>query len=82
LTPEKDKITREVMNNDWLQIDETGHKLVLEDASQIRDSSGSRKFWVWTFCTPESVYYYISLKRDKKTIKRYYLIVIPQNIFP
>jgi transposase len=76
LTPEKDKIGRRVMNNDWLQIDETGHKLVLEDASQIRGSSGSsgssgsRKVWVWTFCTPESVYYYVSLKRDKKTIEK------------
>jgi transposase len=73
LTPEKVKIARRVMNNDWLQIDETGHKLVLEDASQIRGSSGSsgsRKVWVWTFCIPESVYYYVSLKRDKKTIEK------------
>ena len=50
LEPVAVDIATEVMNSDYFNIDETGHKLVLE---RKRSQQGSKKIWVWVFGTPQ-----------------------------
>jgi len=66
LEPVADKIASEVMNSDWLNIDETGHKLVLEGK---KSQTGSKKIWVWVFGRPDGAYYHIAMHRDSAAIK-------------
>jgi len=66
LKPERDKIAHEVMNSEFINIDETGHKLVLEGK---RAQKGSKKIWVWVFAIPTAAYYHVDLTRSQKAIK-------------
>ena len=67
LEPVADTIASEVMNSEWINIDETGHKLVLEGN---RANKGSKKVWVWVFATPNAAYYHIDMHRDKKALQK------------
>jgi hypothetical protein len=67
LEPVADTIATEVMNSKWINIDETGHKLVLEGN---RAKKGSKKVWVWVFATPNAAYYHIDMHRDKKALQK------------
>jgi Mg2+ and Co2+ transporter CorA len=64
LEPVANEIAVEVMNSDYFNIDETGHKLVLEGKR-----SGSKKIWVWVFATPNAAYYHVDMSRSKDAIK-------------
>lgn len=66
LKPERDSIAKEVMNSEYINIDETGHKLVLEGN---RADKGSKKIWVWVFATSKAAYYHVDLKRSKAAIE-------------
>ncbi|MCY3415152.1 MAG: transposase [Candidatus Heimdallarchaeota archaeon] len=66
LKPVRDTIAREVMNSEFINIDETGHKLVLEGK---RAEKGSKKIWVWVFATQQAAYYHVDLKRAKTAIE-------------
>ncbi|MCK5254913.1 MAG: transposase, partial [Deltaproteobacteria bacterium] len=61
-----DEIATEVMNSDYVNIDETGHKLVLEGK---RSREGSKKIWVWVFGTPKAAYYHVDMTRSQDAIK-------------
>ena len=66
LKPVAEEIAVEVMNSDYINIDETGHKLVLEGK---RSQQGSNKIWVWVFATPNAAYYHVDMTRSQKAIK-------------
>ena len=66
LEPVADKIATDVMNSDWMNIDETGHKLVLQGK---RSQTGSKKIWVWVFGTPKAAYYHVDMHRDTNALK-------------
>ena len=66
LEPIANKIAVEVMNSDYVNIDETGHKLVLEGK---RSQQGSKKIWVWVFGTPKAAYYHVDMTRSKDALK-------------
>lgn len=61
---EAEKIKRVVMNADWIQGDETGHKLVDEKSKNV----GSKKIWVWIFATPKAVAYFVESNRGHDAI--------------
>ena len=66
LEPIHNNIASEVMNSDYINIDETGHKLVLEGKkSQV----GSKKIWVWVFGTPKAAYYHVDMTRSSDALK-------------
>lgn len=67
LEPVADEIATEVMNSDFINIDETGHKLVLEGK---KSQQGSKKIWVWVFGTPSAAYYHVDLTRSKDALKK------------
>lgn len=66
LKPVANEIAVEVMNSDYVNIDETGHKLVLEGK---RSQQGSSKIWVWVFATPNAAYYHVDMSRSQNAIK-------------
>jgi len=66
LEPIADEIATEVMNSDYINIDETGHKLVLEGK---KSQQGSKKIWVWVFGTPNAAYYHVDMSRSKDALK-------------
>lgn len=66
LEPVADELATEVMNSDFIHMDETGHKLVQEGK---RSQKGSKKVWVWVFATPTAAYYHVDLTRSTKAIK-------------
>jgi len=51
LQPVADEIAMAVMNSDYINIDETGHKLVVEGK---RSQQGSKKIWGGVFGTPNA----------------------------
>lgn len=67
LEQEAEKIGKEVMNSDWVNIDETSHKLVEEGK---KGKVGSKKIWTWTFATANSAYYKVELSRGQKVLKQ------------
>lgn len=65
LKPVAIKIATEVMNSDYVQIDETSHKLVFEGK---RSQKGSQKIWVWVARSLNSTYYHIDMTRSHTAI--------------
>ena len=66
LEPISNRIAVDVMNSDYVNIDETGHKLVLEGK---RSQQGSKKIWVWVFGTPKAAYYHVDMTRSQDALK-------------
>ena len=69
LKPVAEEIAVEVMNSDYINIDETGHKLVLEGKRSQKSQQGSNKIWVWVFATPNAAYYHVDMTRSQDAIK-------------
>ncbi|MFV2016087.1 MAG: transposase, partial [Candidatus Heimdallarchaeota archaeon] len=75
LKPVAEEIAVEVMNSDYINIDETGHKLVLEGkrcqqgGTGSKGPKGSHKIWVWVFATPNAAYYHVDMTRSQNAIK-------------
>jgi hypothetical protein len=66
LEPIANKFATEVMNSDYFNIDETGHKLVVEGK---KSQQGSKKVWVWLFATPNAAYYHVDMTRSQKALE-------------
>ncbi len=65
LPPLVQSIGREVVKADYVNADETGHKLVEEGT----DRNGSKKIWVWVMATVSVVFYIVHKSRGHKALK-------------
>lgn len=65
LPPLVQSIGREVARADYVNADETGHKLVEEGS----EKNGSKKIWVWVMATASVVFYIVHKSRGHKALK-------------
>lgn len=76
LETERDKIANEVLNSSFINIDETGHKLVLEGK---RSQLGSKKIWVWVFGNQNASYYHLADNRGHKALEEAFRFLEGKN---
>lgn len=69
------EIATDVMNSEYINIDETSHKLVLEGKQSYKKS---KKVWVWVAGKPTASYYHVDLTRSKKALQTMFKFIIPE----
>jgi len=65
LPPLVQSIGHEVVNADYVNADETGHKLIEEGS----ETTGSKKIWIWVLATVSVVFYIVHKSRGHKALK-------------
>lgn len=65
LPPLVQSIGRKVARSDYVNADETSHKLVEEGSNK----NGSKKIWVWVMATVSAVFYIVHKSRGHKALK-------------